>query len=51
MLIPVMLVSGEPLTVYWLLLIPAVLLQTAFNIGAALIVARLGGSLADVSAS
>jgi len=48
-LIPVMLVSGEPLTVYWFLLIPAVLLQTAFNIGAALIVARLGGSLADVS--
>jgi ABC-2 type transporter len=48
-LIPVMLVSGEPLTMYWFLLIPAVLLQTAFNIGAALIVARLGGSLADVS--
>ena len=48
-LLPVMIVSGEPLTVYWFLLIPVVLLQTAFNIGAALIVARLGGSLADVS--
>jgi hypothetical protein len=48
-LLPVMLVSGEPLTVYWFLLIPVVVLQTAFNIGAALIVARLGGSLADVS--
>ena len=48
-LLPVMLVSGEPLTWYWFLLIPAVALQTAFNIGAALIVARLGGSLADVS--
>jgi teichoic acid transport system permease protein len=48
-LIPVMLVSGEPLTVYWFLLVPAVLLQSAFNIGAALVVARLGGSLADVS--
>jgi teichoic acid transport system permease protein len=48
-LIPVMLVSGEPLTVYWFLLIPVVMLQTAFNIGAALVVARLGGSLADVS--
>ncbi len=48
-LIPVMLVSGEPLSWYWFLVIPAVLLQTAFNIGAALIVARLGGSLADVS--
>ena len=48
-LLPVMIISGEPLTFYWFLLIPAVLLQTAFNIGAALIVARLGGSLADVS--
>jgi teichoic acid transport system permease protein len=48
-LLPVMLVSGEPLSLYWFLLIPAVLLQTAFNLGAALIVARLGGSLADVS--
>ena len=43
--------AGRPLTVYWLLLIPVVLLQTVFNIGAALIVARLGGSLADVSPS
>jgi teichoic acid transport system permease protein len=48
-LIPVMLISREPVTWYWFLLIPAVLLQTMFNIGAALIVARLGGSLADVS--
>jgi teichoic acid transport system permease protein len=48
-LLPVMIISGEPLTFYWFLLIPAVLLQTAFNIGAALIVARLGGSIADVS--
>jgi teichoic acid transport system permease protein len=48
-LIPVILVSGEPLTWYWFLLIPAVLLQSIFNIGAALIVARLGGSMQDVS--
>ena len=48
-LIPVMLVIGEPPSWYWFLLVPAVLLQTMFNIGAALIVARLGGSLADVS--
>jgi teichoic acid transport system permease protein len=45
----VMLISGQYPTFYWLLLIPAVLLQTLFNTGAALIVARLGGSLADVS--
>ncbi len=43
------LVSGEPLTFYWFLLVPVVVLQTMFNTGAALIVARLGGSVADVS--
>jgi teichoic acid transport system permease protein len=41
--------SGEPLTWYWFLLVPAVVLQTLFNTGAALIVARMGGSVADVS--
>jgi teichoic acid transport system permease protein len=48
-IVAVMLVSGEYPSWYWLLLIPAVFLQTLFNTGAALIVARLGGSLADVS--
>jgi teichoic acid transport system permease protein len=41
--------SSEPPTWYWLLLIPAVLLQTMFNTGAALIVARLGGAMQDIS--
>jgi teichoic acid transport system permease protein len=45
----VALASGEPLTLYWFLLVPAVLLQSMFNIGAALIVARLGGAMQDVS--
>jgi teichoic acid transport system permease protein len=48
-LVVIMLVSGEYPSWYWLLLIPVVFLQTLFNTGAALIVARLGGSLADVS--
>jgi teichoic acid transport system permease protein len=48
-LVVVMLVSGEHLSWYWLLVVPVVLLQTLFNTGAALIVARLGGSIADVS--
>jgi teichoic acid transport system permease protein len=48
-LVAVMLASGEPLTYYWLLAIPAVALQTLFNTGAALMVARLGGSMQDVS--
>ncbi|HEY5400195.1 MAG TPA: ABC transporter permease [Trebonia sp.] len=45
----VMLVSGQYPSWYWLLLIPAILLQSMFNTGAALIVARLGGAMADVS--
>jgi len=48
-LVIIMLVSGQYPSWYWFLLAPAVLLQTLFNTGAALIVARLGGSLADVS--
>ena len=48
-LFAIMLVSGEPLTWYWFLLVPAVALQTMFNTGAALIVSRLGGSVADVT--
>jgi teichoic acid transport system permease protein len=48
-LVVIMLVYGEYPSWYWLLLVPVVFLQTMFNTGAALIVARLGGSLADVS--
>ena len=48
-LVAVMLGSHQYPSWYWLLIIPAVILQTLFNTGAALIVARLGGSLADVS--
>jgi teichoic acid transport system permease protein len=44
-----MLGSHEPLTVYWFLIVPTLLLQTMFNTGAALIVARMGGSVQDVS--
>ena len=48
-LVPIMLIGHEYPSWYWLLLIPVVLLQTMFNTGAALIVSRLGGSIADVS--
>jgi teichoic acid transport system permease protein len=48
-LVAIMLASQQYPSWYWFLLIPAVLLQTMFNTGAALIVARMGGSLADVS--
>jgi teichoic acid transport system permease protein len=48
-LVAIMLFSDQFPSWYWFLLIPAVLLQTLFNTGAALIVARMGGSVADVS--
>jgi teichoic acid transport system permease protein len=39
---------GEPLSWYWFLMLPTLLLQAMFNTGAALIVARMGGSVQDV---
>ena len=41
--------TGEPLTGYWLLLIPALVLQGMFNMGAALLMARLGAGAQDFS--
>jgi len=41
-------ISGEPLTWQWLLLVPALLLQSIFNMGAAMLVARLGSKLHDL---
>jgi teichoic acid transport system permease protein len=40
--------SGEPLTVEWLLIIPAVILQATFNAGLAMFVARLASKVHDV---
>ena len=41
--------QGEPLTWYWFLAIPVLLLQTMFNIGLSLIISRIGAELNDVS--
>ena len=41
--------TGEPLTWYWLFLVPALILQATFNMGAALIMARLGAGAQDFS--
>jgi teichoic acid transport system permease protein len=41
--------TGEPLTWYWLLLLPTLLLQGMFNVGAALLMARLGAGAQDFS--
>jgi len=45
----VVLLSGEPLTWAWLLIVPAVLLQSMFNLGLAMIVARLTARVRDVA--
>ncbi|HXP19309.1 MAG TPA: ABC transporter permease [Streptosporangiaceae bacterium] len=41
------LAEGEPLTWYWLLVIPALLLQIMFNAGIALFAARIGARVND----
>jgi teichoic acid transport system permease protein len=45
----IVLADGEPLTAYWLLLLPALVLQGTFNVGAALLMARLGAGAQDFS--
>lgn len=46
-LIVIVLASGEPLTWYWLLAIPALALQTMFNAGIGLFAARTGARVND----
>ncbi len=41
--------TGEPVTWYWLLVIPALLLQAMFNVGAGMMIARTGAGVADFS--
>ncbi|HEY3649849.1 MAG TPA: ABC transporter permease, partial [Streptosporangiaceae bacterium] len=45
----IVLASGEPLTWYWLLALPALALQAVFNIGMGLSLARLGAGADDFS--
>jgi teichoic acid transport system permease protein len=48
-LIIIVLLSGEPITWYWLLAIPALMLQALFNAGGGLVMARWGAGFDDVS--
>ena len=48
-LIVIVLATGEPLTWYWLLAIPALALQALFNFGGGLMMARWGAGFDDVS--
>jgi teichoic acid transport system permease protein len=45
----IVLVTGEPLTWYWLLALPALALQALFNVGMGLSLARLGAGADDFS--
>jgi len=47
-LIGIVIADGEPVTVEWLLLLPALLLQSLFNVGLAMAMARLGGKVTDL---
>jgi teichoic acid transport system permease protein len=47
-LIVIVLIFGEPVNLQWLLLIPALFLQSIFNAGLAMFVARLGSKLTDI---
>ncbi|HEX5740280.1 MAG TPA: ABC transporter permease [Pilimelia sp.] len=44
----IMLFTGEPLTWHWILVVPALFLQSMFNAGLALAMARLGAKLTDL---
>ncbi|MFC0007393.1 ABC transporter permease [Micromonospora siamensis] len=44
----IVLLTGEPLTFEWLLIVPALLLQMTFNTGLAMFMARLGSKLTDL---
>ncbi|WP_319458439.1 ABC transporter permease [Micromonospora sp. RTP1Z1] len=46
-LVGIVLVTGEPITVEWLLVLPAMALQSIFNAGLALGMARLGAKIVD----
>lgn len=44
----IVLIDGEPLTIEWLLLVPAILLQSVFNAGLAMALARIGSKVTDL---
>lgn len=48
-MVPVVLVTGEPIALRWLELIPAVLLECMFCLGVAFVFARLGAHVPDTS--
>ncbi|MEV0623419.1 ABC transporter permease [Nonomuraea sp. NPDC050404] len=48
-LLVIVLITGEPLTWFWLMIPVVLVLQTLFNTGAALILARVGSTMRDLN--
>ncbi|MFJ2034229.1 ABC transporter permease [Streptosporangium sp. NPDC087985] len=48
-LFTVILITGEPITWFWLLVPVALLLQTMFNVGASLVLSRIGATARDLN--
>ncbi|MFI6793905.1 ABC transporter permease [Nonomuraea sp. NPDC050383] len=48
-LLVIVLITGEPITLAWLVVPVVLLLQTMFNVGAGLVMARLGASMRDLN--
>jgi len=46
-LVPILLLSGEPVTWRWVLLVPSIALQALFCLGLAFVVARIGARIPD----
>jgi teichoic acid transport system permease protein len=47
-LVGIVIADGEPITVEWALVVPALLLQSLFNVGLALAMARMGAKVTDL---
>jgi teichoic acid transport system permease protein len=45
----IVMLSGEPITLHWLMLIPTLACLTLFSSGMTMLIARLGANLPDVS--
>jgi teichoic acid transport system permease protein len=48
-LLPIVLLTGEPIRLSWLLIAPILLLESLFALGMALIIARIGAAVPDTS--
>jgi teichoic acid transport system permease protein len=48
-MVPIVLLTGEPLRLTWLLLVPILFVESLFALGCALVVARIGAAVPDTS--